>query len=395
MAESKRDYYEVLGVAKDADDAALKKAYRTLAKKYHPDTNPGDKEAEAKFKEASEAYAVLSDPEKRKQYDQFGHAAFDGSSGYGGFGGFDANNFDATDFFSGIFGDLFGGGGGGFGGFGGFGGGTRNASSAAQGANLRTAVRISFEEACFGTEKELTLNLKDECEHCHGTGAREGTSPETCKRCGGSGQVAETRQTMFGVMRNIAACDTATRNGGTLAGLIGNELEGKRFGVIGTGAIGTRVAKIADAFGCEVVAYSRTVKDIPYIKYMDLDEVMKTSDIISLHMPNNAETKGMISAEKIAMMKKNAILVNLARGPVLDSQALADALNEERIAGACIDVFEMEPPIPADHPLLNSKNTLVTPHVAFASKEAMIKRAHIVFENVVAFMDGKPQNVMQ
>ena len=207
MAESKRDYYEVLGVAKDADDAALKKAYRTLAKKYHPDTNPGDKEAEAKFKEASEAYAVLSDPEKRKQYDQFGHAAFDGSSGYGGFGGFDANNFDATDFFSGIFGDLFGGGGGGgFGGFGGFGGGTRNASSAAQGANLRTAVRISFEEACFGTEKELTLNLKDECGHCHGTGAKEGTSPETCKRCGGSGQVAETRQTMFGVMRNIAAC---------------------------------------------------------------------------------------------------------------------------------------------------------------------------------------------
>ena len=199
---------------------------------------------------------------------------------------------------------------------------------------------------------------------------------------------------LISLMRNIAACDTATRNGGTLAGLIGNELEGKRFGVIGTGAIGTRVAKIADAFGCEVVAYSRTVKDIPYIKYMDLDEVMKTSDIISLHMPNKAETKGMISAEKIALMKKNAILVNLARGPVLDSQALADALNEERIAGACIDVFEMEPPIPGDHPLLNSKNTLVTPHVAFASKEAMIKRAHIVFENVAAFMDGKPQNVM-
>ena len=205
MAESKRDYYEVLGVAKDADDAALKKAYRALAKKYHPDTNPGDKEAEAKFKEASEAYAVLSDPEKRRQYDQFGHAAFDGSAGYGGFGGFDSSNFDATDFFSGIFGDLFGGGGG-FGGFGGFGGSTRSASTAQQGANLRTAVRISFEEACFGAEKELTLNLKDECEHCHGTGAKEGTSPETCTRCGGSGQVTETRQSLFGMMRNIAAC---------------------------------------------------------------------------------------------------------------------------------------------------------------------------------------------
>ncbi len=206
MAESKRDYYEVLGVAKDADDATLKKAYRTLAKKYHPDTNPGDKEAEARFKEASEAYAVLSDPEKRKQYDQFGHAAFDGSAGYGGFGGFDSGNFDATDFFSSIFGDLFGGGGGFGGGFGGFGSRSGGGSMAQQGANLRTAVRISFEEACFGTEKELTLNLKDECEHCHGTGAREGTSPETCKRCGGSGQVTETRQSLFGMMRNIAAC---------------------------------------------------------------------------------------------------------------------------------------------------------------------------------------------
>ncbi len=205
MAESKRDYYEVLGVAKDADDATLKKAYRVLAKKYHPDTNPGDKDAEAKFKEASEAYAVLSDPEKRKQYDQFGHAAFDGSAGYGGFGGFDSSNFDATDFFSSIFGDLFGGGGGG--GFGGFGSyGTRSANAAQAGANLRTAVRISFEEACFGTEKELTLNLKDECDHCHGTGAKEGTSPETCKRCGGSGQVTETRQSLFGMMRNITTC---------------------------------------------------------------------------------------------------------------------------------------------------------------------------------------------
>ena len=221
MAENKRDYYEVLGVPKDADDAALKKAYRTLAKKYHPDTNPGDKEAEAKFKEASEAYAVLSDPEKRRQYDQFGHAAFDGSGGFGGgFGGFDANNFDATDFFSGIFGDLFGGGSGGFGGgFGGFGGGfgTRGGGSTAQqGANLRTAVRISFEEACFGTEKELTLNLKDECEHCHGTGAKEGTSPETCKRCGGSGQVTETRQSLFGMMRNISACPDCGGSGKTI-----------------------------------------------------------------------------------------------------------------------------------------------------------------------------------
>ena len=112
-------------------------------------------------------------------------------------------------------------------------------------------------------------------------------------------------------------------------------------------------------------------------------------------MPNNAETRGMISAEKIALMKKNAILINLARGPVLDSQALADALNSDKIAGACIDVYEMEPPIPGEHPLLNCKNTICTPHVAFASKEAMVKRAHIVFENIAAYMAGTPQNVMK
>jgi phosphoglycerate dehydrogenase-like enzyme len=200
---------------------------------------------------------------------------------------------------------------------------------------------------------------------------------------------------LISLMRNIAACDEAVRHGGTKDGLIGHELEGKRFGIIGTGAIGTRVAKIADAFGCEVVAYSRTVKDIPYITYMSLEEVMGTSDIISLHMPNNAETKGMISAEQIARMKKNAILINLARGPVLDSQALADALNQDRIAGACIDVFEMEPPIPEDHPLLTAKHTIVTPHVAFASKEAMVKRAHIVFENIAQYLAGTPQNIVK
>ena len=154
------------------------------------------------------------------------------------------------------------------------------------------------------------------------------------------------------------------------------------------------VAKVAQAFGCEVYAYSRTVKEGTGIKYVSLDELMSECDIISLHVPSNAETKHMINADKIALMKKNAVLINLARGPVLDSQALADALNEDRIAGACIDVFEMEPPIPSDHPLLNCKNTLLTPHVAFATKEAMVKRAYIVFDNVVKFLDGTPQNVM-
>ena len=154
----KRDYYEVLGVSKNASDAELKKAYRKLAKKYHPDVNPGDKDAEAKFKEATEAYTVLSDAEKRRQYDQFGHAAFEnGGGGAGGFGGFDFSGADMGDIFGDIFGDLFG-------------GGRRRANNGPmRGANLRARVNITFEEAVFGCEKELEIVLKDECQNCHGT----------------------------------------------------------------------------------------------------------------------------------------------------------------------------------------------------------------------------------
>ena len=191
----KRDYYEVLGVSKNASDADLKKAYRVLAKKYHPDTNPGDEEAEAKFKEASEAYAVLSDAEKRRQYDQFGHAAFDQSGG--GAGGFDFSNMgDMGDIFGDIFGDLFGG------------GRSRRAANNGpmKGANLRTSVRITFEEAVFGTDKELELTLKDECTTCHGSGAKPGTSPVTCTKCGGKGQVVFTQQSLFGMVRNVQTC---------------------------------------------------------------------------------------------------------------------------------------------------------------------------------------------
>lgn len=156
MAEQKRDYYEVLGVEKNADDAAIKKAYRALAKKYHPDMNPGDQEAEKKFKEASEAYAVLSDPEKRKQYDQFGHAAFEG--GAGGAGGFDFSGMDFGDIFGDIFGDFFGG------------GASRRGpdNGPRRGANLRARVRITFEEAVFGCEKQIEITLKDECTTCVG-----------------------------------------------------------------------------------------------------------------------------------------------------------------------------------------------------------------------------------
>ncbi len=192
----KRDYYEVLGVAKDASEADLKKAYRKLAKKYHPDINPGDKDAEAKFKEASEAYAILSDPDKRRQYDQFGHAAFEqGGAGGGGFGGFDFNG-DMGDIFGDIFGDLFGGGA----------RTRRNYNGPMQGANVRINMRISFMEAVFGVEKNIEIGYKDTCTDCHGSGAKPGTSPQTCPKCGGSGQVAYTQQSLFGMVRNVQPC---------------------------------------------------------------------------------------------------------------------------------------------------------------------------------------------
>ena len=200
MAEQKRDYYEVLGLDKSADDAAIKKAYRVLAKKYHPDMNPGDKEAEAKFKEASEAYAVLSDPEKKRQYDQFGHAAFDGA---GGAGGFDFSGTDFSDIFGDIFGDFFGGG--------------RRSSARSngpmKGADLYTSIRISFEEAVFGCEKEIELTVKETCKTCNGSGAKPGTSPETCSKCGGKGQVVFTQQSFFGTVRNVQTCPDCQGSG--------------------------------------------------------------------------------------------------------------------------------------------------------------------------------------
>lgn len=194
MAETKRDYYEVLGVSRDATDEEIKKAYRRLAKKYHPDVNPGDKEAEAKFKEASEAYGVLSDPEKRRKYDQYGHQAFDEASGGTGF------NYDNMDDINSMFGDIF---------SDIFGGGTRSrraSNGPMAGANVKISMNISFMEAVFGVNKTIEMNLKDECPSCHGTGARAGTSPETCPKCGGRGQVSYTQQSFFGPMQSIQTC---------------------------------------------------------------------------------------------------------------------------------------------------------------------------------------------
>ena len=219
----------------------------------------------------------------------------------------------------------------------------------------------------------------------------------TVCNCSGYSNEAVT-DLVFGMIialyRELLAADGAVREGKTKEGLKQYELSGKNFGIIGTGAIGLNVAKVALAFGCSVYAYSRTVKDVPGVIYVSLDELLSVCDIVTLHMPANEQTKHMINAEKIALMKKTAILINCARGPVLDSQALADALNEGRIAGAGIDVFEGEPPIAADHPLLNSKNTILTPHIGFATKEALEKRALIVFDNAAKYLDGTPQNVM-
>lgn len=201
MAE-KRDYYEVLGVEKSANDQDLKRAYRKLAKKYHPDANPGDKEAEEKFKEASEAYAVLSDQEKRAKYDQFGHAAFDG--GAGGAGGFDFSGADFSDIFGDIFGDFFG-------------GSSRRSSGQnagpVKGANIRTSLRITFEEAVFGCKKEIELTIKESCKTCNGSGAKPGTSPETCSRCSGKGQIVYTQQSFFGTVRNVQSCPDCQGSG--------------------------------------------------------------------------------------------------------------------------------------------------------------------------------------
>jgi molecular chaperone DnaJ len=197
----KRDYYEVLGVQKGATDEELKKAYRKLAKKYHPDMNSGDQKAEAQFKEVNEAYEVLSDPEKRAKYDQFGHAGVDPNFGAGGFnGGFDMGDIDLGD----IFGSFFGGGFGGFGG--GFGGQQQRADAPQKGENLRASLTITFEEAAFGCEKELDLTRLEACSECHGSGCEPGTTAETCPDCHGTGVVRVQRGGGSFAFTTTAAC---------------------------------------------------------------------------------------------------------------------------------------------------------------------------------------------
>ncbi len=199
---------------------------------------------------------------------------------------------------------------------------------------------------------------------------------------------------VISLARNIIPCQDKARNGGTKDGLVGFELDGKTFGIIGTGAIGTRVAKIANAFGCKVIAYSRTKKDLPDVEFVTMEELLKNSDIVSLHVPQTPETTGLIGKEQLELMKPEAILINTSRGPVVDSAALAAALKNGTIAAAGVDVFNCEPPLPAEEPLLAAPNTLMTPHIAFASHQAFEKRADIVAENIKCWLEGNPQNVI-
>ena len=201
----KRDYYEVLGVSKSADATEIKKAYRKLALKYHPDKNPGDKAAEEKFKEAAEAYDVLSNEEKKRRYDQFGHAGV-GGAGQGGFGG----GMSMDDIFS-QFGDIFGSFGG-FSGFGGFGGG-RSARRVNRGTNLRVKVKMNLQEIATGIEKKIKVKKYVACQHCNGTGAKDGKSYSTCSTCKGSGQVTRVQNTILGAMQTTSTCPTCEGEG--------------------------------------------------------------------------------------------------------------------------------------------------------------------------------------
>lgn len=194
--------------------------------------------------------------------------------------------------------------------------------------------------------------------------------------------------------RNIFAADEAVRTGKTKVGLSQFELCGKKFGIIGVGAIGLKVANVAKAFGCDVYVYSRTPKDIDGIKFVSLDDLLSICDVVSVHVPLTKQTKDLINAENITKMKPTSLLINTARGPVVNAKALADALKNNIIAGAGVDVFDNEPPIAMDNPLLNAPNVVLTPHIGFATKEAMEKRAVIAFTNINKYLMGKPQNVM-
>lgn len=219
-----------------------------------------------------------------------------------------------------------------------------------------------------------------------------------CNAAGYSNQtVAELVLGMtIDALRNVVKADSVVRSGGTSAGIGGKEICGRTVGIIGLGRIGLMTAKLFLAFGAKVIAYNRSESEEAKalgIEYKSLEEVLSDSDIVSLNLPLNDATRGFISKDRLALMKKDAIFVNCARGPIVDNEALAEALNEDKLGFACVDVFDMEPPLPGEYPLLHAKNTLLTPHQAFISEESMKRRAKIVFDNVYAYLEGKTENV--
>lgn len=229
---------------------------------------------------------------------------------------------------------------------------------------------------------------------------------EACKKkkirvCNAQGYATDataemTVAMMLAALRNIVPYDKEVRNGGTLNGYTHNTLKGKTIGIVGTGAIGRRVGEITKAFGCKLLGYDVYENEEALalgIEYKSVEDIFAQSDIVTLHAPLLESTKHIANKERIGAMKKTGILVNCARGPLVDTQALADALNEEKIAKAAIDVFEMEPPIPADHPLLHAKNVILTPHVAFYSEESLEYRVGMVCDNICAWFNGSPINV--
>lgn len=200
------------------------------------------------------------------------------------------------------------------------------------------------------------------------------------------------------VYRKICLGNETIFHGEDVVQYQGNEIRGKTVGMIGTGSIGMETAKLFKAFGANLLGYNRTEKEEAKalgMDYVSLDELLSQSDIVSIHLPLNDETKHTLSREKLELMKDSAILINAARGPIVDNDALADLLNEGKIAGAGLDVFDMEPPIPADYPLLSAKNATFTPHIAYLTDESMVARAHIAFDNVAKFLEGNPQNIIE
>ena len=201
---------------------------------------------------------------------------------------------------------------------------------------------------------------------------------------------------MIDLLRKITEHDALTRKGNTRIGP-GIELSGKTVGVVGTGRIGLRTAQLLNAFGCRLIAYSRTSKTEASdmgITYVSIEELMKNADIVSVHTPLTEETKGLIGKHEIDLMKTTAILINTARGPVVDYAALAEALNEDKIAGAGLDVYETEPPLDTNHPILKAKNTVTLPHIGFATEEGIQLRSEIVVENILSWIEGEPVRVM-